>query len=53
MDKSPLYIHVDMSILMTAMWKDSRTPALAIVARGDQIKTVSRVILEALERRAR
>ena len=26
---------------MTAMWADSRTPALAIVARGDQIETVS------------
>jgi len=26
---------------MTAMWSDMRTPALAIVARGDQIQTVS------------
>jgi len=26
---------------MTTMWADSRTPALAIVARGDQIETVS------------
>jgi putative transposase len=26
---------------MTAMWQDERTPALAIVARGDQIETVS------------
>lgn len=26
---------------MTAMWQDARTPALAIVARGDQIQTVT------------
>jgi putative transposase len=26
---------------MTAVWQDARTPALAIVARGDQIETVS------------
>jgi len=26
---------------MTAMWEDARTPALAIVARGDQIQTIS------------
>lgn len=26
---------------MTAVWTDARTPALAIVARGDQIQTVS------------
>lgn len=26
---------------MTAAWTDSRTPALAIVARGDQIETIS------------
>ena len=26
---------------MTAVWQDERTPALAIVARGDQIQTVS------------
>jgi putative transposase len=26
---------------MTAMWQDERTPALAIVARGDQIETIS------------
>jgi putative transposase len=26
---------------MTAAWQDARTPALAIVARGDQIETVS------------
>jgi len=26
---------------MTAVWQDTRTPALAIVARGDQIETVS------------
>ncbi|MGA7861654.1 MAG: DDE-type integrase/transposase/recombinase [Thermoplasmata archaeon] len=26
---------------MTAMWQDARTPALAIVARGDQIETVT------------
>ncbi len=27
--------------MMTTTWQDSRTPALAIVARGDQIETVS------------
>jgi len=27
--------------MMTAVWQDARTPALAIVARGDQIETVS------------
>ncbi|MGP8158549.1 MAG: IS6 family transposase [Thermoplasmata archaeon] len=26
---------------MTAVWQDARTPALAIVARGDQIRTVT------------
>ncbi|MFY9716386.1 MAG: IS6 family transposase [Thermoplasmata archaeon] len=26
---------------MTAVWSDARTPALAIVARGDQIETIS------------
>jgi len=26
---------------MTAVWQNARTPALAIVARGDQIQTVS------------
>jgi transposase-like protein len=30
-----------MPYLMTAAWHDSRTPALAIVARGDQIETAS------------
>jgi transposase-like protein len=30
-----------MPYAMTAMWQDARTPALAIVARGDQIETVN------------
>ncbi len=30
-----------MSLPMTEVWSDMRTPALAIVARGDQIQTVS------------
>jgi putative transposase len=41
MDKIGSYIHVDIPYAMTAMWQDERTPALAIVARGDQIETVS------------
>jgi putative transposase len=40
-DTAGSYIHVDMSCTMTAIWQDARTPALAIVARGDQIETVS------------
>jgi len=40
-DTSPFYIHLDIPYSMTAAWTDQRTPALAIVARGDQIKTVS------------
>jgi putative transposase len=42
-DKAPLYIYGDMPWVMTAMWQDARTPALAIVARGDQIETISPV----------
>jgi putative transposase len=41
MDTQGYYIHMDMAQAMTAMWQDERTPALAIVARGDQIETVS------------
>lgn len=41
MDTKGSYIHLDIPFSMTAMWQDARTPALAIVARGDQIKTVS------------
>ena len=40
-DTAGSYISVDMSCTMTATWQDARTPALAIVARGDQIETVS------------
>jgi transposase-like protein len=32
-----------MEWVMTAMWQDARTPALAIVARGDQIEALSPV----------
>lgn len=39
-DNTPLYIHVDMGWSMEA-WQDARTPALAIVARGDQVETLS------------
>ncbi len=41
MDTPRLYIQVDIPYTMTAMWEDARTPALAIVARGDQIETVN------------
>lgn len=41
MDTPPLSINLDIPYSMTAMWEDARTPALAIVARGDQIKTVT------------
>ena len=41
MDTKGSYIHVDMPYTMTAAWTDQRTPALAIVARGDQIQEVA------------
>jgi transposase-like protein len=37
----PLNIYLDILWVMTAAWSDSRTPALAIVARGDQIEAKS------------
>lgn len=40
-DTMDSYIYVNMTYTMTAAWTDSRTPALAIVARGDQIEAVS------------
>ncbi len=40
-DTLPLYIYGDMPLVMMAAWTDARTPALAIVARGDQIEAVS------------
>jgi transposase-like protein len=41
MDTKGSYIHVDIPCTMMAAWTDQRTPALAIVARGDQIETLS------------
>jgi putative transposase len=40
LDTPPLYIYLDIGWMMEA-WQDARTPALAIVARGDQIETAS------------
>lgn len=40
-DKPPLYPSVIYGNTMTAAWTDTRSPALAIVARGDQIVTIS------------
>ena len=40
-DTSCLYIYGDMPLSMTVAWQDARTPALAIVARGDQIEALS------------